>query len=157
LTQQTSAVSQIHGFQSLNPLRTSLSCSHRSRAARNASCFAAASLRFSDPLRSRRRAGSQMSCGTPTQKYETWVLCPDGWASLMGTRAPERSEATALGMGPFALKPSVKLHTAGDRSNVEWCKGCELLRCSLGGTGTAHRVDRGILALEQCAVCIKVI
>ena len=75
----------------------------------------------------------------------------------MGMRAPEKSEAIALGMAPLVLKPFWRLRTAGDRSNAEWCTGCELLRCSLGGRGTAHRVDRGILALEQYAVCIKVI
>jgi hypothetical protein len=157
LTQQTFVVSQLHGFQSLNPPRISLSCSHHSRVAQNASYFVVASLRFSYPLHSRHHAGSRRSCGSPTRKYETWVLCPVGWASLMGMRVPERSEETALGMAPFVLNPSVKLRTAGDRWNAEWCKGCELLRCSLGGRVTAHRVDRGILALEQCAVCIMVI
>lgn len=157
MTQQTFVVSPHHGFQSLNPRRTSLSCLHRSRVARNASYFVAASLRFFGPLHSRRRAGSQMSCGSPTRKCATWVLCPIGSASLMGKHVPEKSEATALGMAPLVLNPFVKLRTAGDRSNAGWCKVCELLRCSLGGRGTTHRVDQGILALERCVVCIKII
>jgi hypothetical protein len=84
------------------------------------------------------------------------VLCLLDSASLMGMRAPERSEETALETAPLVLRQSVKLHKADGILTGGWCKVCELLRCSLGGTGTAHRVGQGILALEQCIACIWV-
>ena len=78
------------------------------------------------------------------------------FASQMGRRAQERSEVTALGTDPLLLRPSVTLHIAGGRLSGGWGKVCELLKCSWGGTGTAHRVDPGILALVQCMACILV-
>jgi hypothetical protein len=84
------------------------------------------------------------------------VLSPVDFASQMGRRVQERSEVTALGTDPLVLRPSVTLHRAGGRLSGGWCKVCELLKCSWGGTGTIHRVDPGILASEQCTACILV-
>jgi len=84
------------------------------------------------------------------------VLSLVDFASQMGRRAQERSEVTALGTDPLVLRPSVMLHIAGGKLSGGWCKVCEPLKCFWGGTGTAHRVDPGILASEQCMPCILV-
>lgn len=72
----------------------------------------------------------------------------------MGTRAQERSEVTALGIAPSVLRTSVKLRIAGGILSAGCCMVCELLRCSLGGRGTARRVDPGISVLERCVACV---
>lgn len=158
MTQQISVVSlsQPHGFQNLNPPQTSLSWFQCNLVAQIASCFGVASLQFFYPLHNLHRTGTQMNCGIQARKYETWALCLLDFASLMVMHEPEISEGTALGMAPLVLWPSVKLHIIDGRLNAESCKVCELLRCSLGGRGTSHRVDRGILALEQCMACKKI-
>jgi hypothetical protein len=77
-------------------------------------------------------------------------------ASLMEIHVPERPEEIALEIAPLALRQSAKLHKTDGILNGGWCKVCEPLRCSLGGTGTAHRVGQGILASGQSMACICV-
>ena len=81
-------------------------------------------------------------------------MSPVDFALWTGTRVLERSEVTALGIAPSVPRPSVRLRIAGGILSAGWCMVCELLRCSLGGRGTARRVDPGISALERCVACI---
>lgn len=95
-----------------------------------------------------------MNCSSLAQRCGTWVLSLVGFASQMARHVQERSVVTALETDPLVLKPSVTLHIAGGILSGGWCMVCELLRCSWGGMGTAHRVDPGISALEQCVAYI---
>ena len=152
-TLRISEASQHHGCsRSLSPRQTSPSCSHSSREVRSVSCSAA--VRSSYLHRSHHRAGTPTSCSSLARRCETWELSLVDFALRMGMRALERSEVTALGIAPSVPRPSVRLRIAGGILSAGWCMVCELLRCSLGGRGTARRVDPGISASVQCAACI---